>query len=136
MSMAPSQEQRLGRPRGVVVFTDEGRVASKASAQRAAHSAPIRSLAAANSKSLSEIPPAVVGRQRERYSAVADENVGVMLHRLGALGDAVDERHRGDEVLEAECPLDLLAGCDHSGRVWRRAAISASVSLTIDMLEV
>lgn len=52
----------------------------------------------------------VVGAERERDLVVADEDVWVVVHALGLVGERVDKGDGRFEVGEADCALDRVSG--------------------------
>ncbi len=63
-------------------------------------------------------PRGGVGRPANGDALVADRDVGVMVGRLGRLGEAVHERDRVEEAVEdelpLECPVDLAPSLDNA----------------------
>ena len=51
-------------------------------------------------------PTGGVGHPADGDALVADRDVGVMVRGLGSLGEAVDERDRGEEAVEGELALE------------------------------
>src|SRR5688572_19110308 len=58
----------------------------------------------------------VIARQLECHLAVSDVDVWMMVDGLEVDNEAVDEAERVDEVLELECPCQLVAGQLPSGQ--------------------